>query len=283
MDGFFARQISTNLKGKDDPRTYLMQTSDGGANWKRINIQGADVNARLVRIIFSRGRGWVFGEEGAIFTTRDSGVTWTRLQSPTRHLLLGGTFIDDDRGWLVGAGATIIQTSDGGETWHISRLVDASRAGIRFACNVVCRQSFGWAVGERRGHDGLAVAQTGESGIRAVTPVIGQSVADRLRVDAIDADRRAERLRAALGELRHRAHARSRSNGPCGRGVDRRVVVRGRDHVLGEDLRLDGARSRVAEALRDHGDRDHEREADRQRRGARTGPARIPHRVAASQ
>ena len=97
-----------DLKSKDDPRTYLMQTSDGGANWKRINIQGADVNVRLVRVIFRRGRGWVFGEEGAIFTTRDSGVTWTRLQSPTRHLLLGGTFIDDDRGWLVGAGATII-------------------------------------------------------------------------------------------------------------------------------------------------------------------------------
>src|SRR4030095_15486954 len=60
-----------DLKGKDDPRSYLMQTSDGGENWKRVNIRGADVNARLVRTIFSRGRGWVFGEEGTIFTTSD--------------------------------------------------------------------------------------------------------------------------------------------------------------------------------------------------------------------
>jgi photosystem II stability/assembly factor-like uncharacterized protein len=136
-----------DLKGKDDPRTYLMQTTDAGASWKRINIAGADVNARLVRAIFSGGRGWAFGEEGAIFTTRDNGVTWTQLQSPTRHLLLGGTFIDDDRGWLVGAGATIIQTSDGGETWHVSKLGDASRTGVRFTATSFVGNRFGWAVG----------------------------------------------------------------------------------------------------------------------------------------
>ncbi|MGH9875566.1 MAG: WD40/YVTN/BNR-like repeat-containing protein [Pyrinomonadaceae bacterium] len=136
-----------DLKLKDDPRTYLMQTTDAGDSWKRINIQGADVNARLVRAIFSGDRGWAFGEEGAIFTTRDMGVTWTRLQSPTRHLLLGGTFIDDDRGWLVGAGATIIQTSDGGETWHLSRLTDAVGPAVRFGATSFVGNRLGWAVG----------------------------------------------------------------------------------------------------------------------------------------
>ena len=136
-----------NLKGKDDPRTYLMQTTDAGDRWTRVDIRGADVNARLVRAIFSSGRGWAFGEEGAIFTTRDQGVTWSRVQSPTRHLLLGGTFIDEDRGWLVGAGATIIQTADGGETWHVSVLRDASRAGIRFTATSFVGNRLGWAVG----------------------------------------------------------------------------------------------------------------------------------------
>ena len=137
-----------DLKSKNDPRTYLMQTSDGGKNWKRINIQGVDVDARLVRAVFRQGgRGWAFGEAGTIFTTRDSGVSWTRLRSPTRHLLLGGTFIDEDRGWLVGAGATIIQTSDGGETWHISRLDDASRTAVRFGATSFVDNRLGWAVG----------------------------------------------------------------------------------------------------------------------------------------
>lgn len=136
------------LKGQADPRTYLMQTTNGGESWKRINIRGADVDARLVRAVFSRGgRGWAFGEAGAIFTTRDSGASWTRLSSPTKHLLLGGDFVDEDRGWLVGAGATIIQTSDGGETWHLSRLAQPGQNAVRFAATSFVDNRLGWAVG----------------------------------------------------------------------------------------------------------------------------------------
>ena len=136
------------LKTKDQPRTYLMQTTDGGEHWKRIDLPGVDVDARLVRAVFSpRGRGWTFGEGGAIYATRDAGANWTRLQSPTRHLLLGGTFIDDDRGWLVGAGATIIQTSDGGETWHVSRFPTAGQNAVRFAATSFVDNRLGWAVG----------------------------------------------------------------------------------------------------------------------------------------
>jgi len=134
------------LKGKD-ARTYLMQTTDGGETWKRIDIGRTDVNARLTRAIFSHGRGWAFGEEGAIWTTRDSGATWTQLQSPTRHLLLGGSFVDEYRGWLVGAGSTVIQTSDGGETWHVSRLTDSGQPAIRFAATSFVDNRLGWTVG----------------------------------------------------------------------------------------------------------------------------------------
>lgn len=136
------------LKGKDEPRSYLMQTKDGGANWTRVDIRGVEVDARLLRAVFSRGgRGWAFGEEGTIFTTRDSGATWARLQSPTRHLLLGGTFIDEDRGWLVGAGATIIQTSDGGETWHLSRLIQPGQKAVRLTSTSFVDNRLGWVVG----------------------------------------------------------------------------------------------------------------------------------------
>jgi len=136
------------LKEKDDPRTYLMQTTDGGEHWKRIDIKDIDVDMRLLRAVFTRGgRGWVFGEYGSIYTTRDAGVNWTRLQSPTRHLLLGGIFVDDDRGWLVGAGATIIQTADGGDTWHVSKLPQAIEKAVRFSATSFVDNRLGWAVG----------------------------------------------------------------------------------------------------------------------------------------
>ncbi len=135
------------LKTKDEPRAYLMKTTNGGENWKRIEIKGFDIDAILVRALFSRnGRGWTFGEAGSIYTTHDSGDTWTKLRSPTRHLLLGGMFVDDDRGWLVGAGATIIQTSDGGETWYQSTLPQVEKS-IRFTATSFVDNRKGWAVG----------------------------------------------------------------------------------------------------------------------------------------
>ncbi len=135
-----------DLKTKEEPRTYLMNTNDGGNRWTRINIRGVEPDGRLVRAVFSpKGRGWTFGEGGAVFTMQDPSADWVPLQSPTRHLLLGGTFIDDYRGWLVGAGATIIQTSDGGETWHVSRLPAAK--GIRFNAASFVDNRLGWAVG----------------------------------------------------------------------------------------------------------------------------------------
>ena len=135
------------LKSNDDPRTYLMNTTDGGATWERVAIPGADINARLVRAVFSPGgsSGWAFGEGGAVYKSSAGDPKWVRLNAPTRHLLLGGTFIDEHRGWLVGAGATILQTSDGGETWHVSKLVNAP--GVRFNATSFFGNRLGWAVG----------------------------------------------------------------------------------------------------------------------------------------
>lgn len=139
------------LKTSEAPRTYLLHTEDGGATWEKVDINGDDkrwgnVDTRLTRVIFSRGgHGWVFGEAGTAYTTSDAGKTWKRVQLPTRYLLLGGAFVDNDRGWLVGAGATILQTSDGGDTWHLSRLGDMR--GVRFTSASFVDNRLGWAVG----------------------------------------------------------------------------------------------------------------------------------------
>ena len=135
------------LKTVDEPRAYLMRTTDGGEKWNRIEIKEFNIDSILVRAVFTRsGRGWTFGEGGAIYATRDSGDTWVRLRSPTRRLLLGGMFVDDDRGWIVGAGATIIQTADGGDTWYQSQLPQVEKT-IRFNATSFVDNRKGWAVG----------------------------------------------------------------------------------------------------------------------------------------
>ena len=134
-----------DLKTNDEQRAYLLKSTDGGEHWKRVNLRGANVDARLVRALFHNGRAWAFGEGGAIFTSHDSGASWIKLQVPTHYLLLGGTFIDENSGWLVGAGATILQTADGGETWHQGRLPNAANIRINATSFVSANQ--GWAVG----------------------------------------------------------------------------------------------------------------------------------------
>ena len=169
-----------DLKEKDEPRTYLMNTSDGGQRWTRVQMKGADPDARIVRALFNvSGRAWAFGEGGAIYSTRDFGGAWTKFNVPTRHLLLGGAFVDDDRVWLVGAGATILQTSDGGETWHMSRMAGAE--GTRFSAISFIDNRLGWAVGS-----GGAVYRTINGG-RTWLPQNSDVSADLLDVKFLDA------------------------------------------------------------------------------------------------
>ena len=160
QNGWLVCEVNAyELKTADEPRAYLMKTTDGGEKWQRVELKGFDINSILVRAVFSRGgRGWTFGEAGTIYTTRDAGETWSRLQSPTRRLLLGGMFVDDDRGWIVGAGATIIQTSDGGDTWYQSRLPEVDKT-LRFTAASFVDNRTGWAVGS-----GGSVYQTNNGG-----------------------------------------------------------------------------------------------------------------------
>ncbi|PYS50667.1 MAG: hypothetical protein DMF68_06465 [Acidobacteria bacterium] len=144
-----------DLKTNDEPRTYLMRTMDGGKIWKRVNVIGKDVDARLVRALFTNeGRGWAFGEGGLLYTTRDGGLNWERQLIPTRHLLLGGWFLNATQGWLVGAGATILQTTDGGLTWRTTLLLNeagskdvADAQHVRFNAVSFADRLHGWAVG----------------------------------------------------------------------------------------------------------------------------------------
>ena len=110
---------------KDEPRSYLLKTADGGETWARVDVTGAGEDLlQLARVRFADAeRGWVFGEEGALYATADGGATWTRQRVPTRHLLLGASLLDAQQGWLVGAGPTLLQTADGGVTWREGQIV----------------------------------------------------------------------------------------------------------------------------------------------------------------
>jgi len=148
---------------KEEARTYLLKTTDGGETWRRVDVlNGPDVDIVLARVRFADARhGWTFGEMGALFATEDGGGSWARQRVPTRHLLLGATFLDARQGWLVGAGSTLLQTVDGGASWRagevagstqkISVQASAQTSAPKLRLNAVSFADArrGWAVGAR--------------------------------------------------------------------------------------------------------------------------------------
>jgi photosystem II stability/assembly factor-like uncharacterized protein len=129
----------------NEPASYLLKTEDGGVNWRPVFLSSSDINARFVRLVFADAQhGWVFGETGIVFGTRDGGAHWMPQTGATKHLLLGGAFSSEAHGCLVGAGGTIIHTNDGGMNWQTSLVRDGAHVRFNAATLVGNR---GWAVG----------------------------------------------------------------------------------------------------------------------------------------
>ena len=107
------------IKSVDEPRGYLLKTTDGGETWTRVEVTKPDVILRLRRVVFADGaHGWTFGEAGTIYATADGGASWTKQFVPTRHLLLGASFLDNRQGWIVGGSGSVLWTADGGAQWR---------------------------------------------------------------------------------------------------------------------------------------------------------------------
>lgn len=61
----------------------------------------------------------VVGERGHILISTDKGETWLQASVPTRAMLTGVFFFDENLGWAVGHDSAILRTTDGGTTWEL--------------------------------------------------------------------------------------------------------------------------------------------------------------------
>ena len=126
--------------------SYLLKTSDGGANWERVQVlnQGRE---RVVKIFFTKNEnGFAVGEAGAIWQTTDDKSVWKKLTLPVRYLMLDGAFADNLHGSLVGGGGTTLFTEDGGLTWNPAA-VDRTNAAVKLNSIFFVNKNVGWTVG----------------------------------------------------------------------------------------------------------------------------------------
>jgi len=61
----------------------------------------------------------VVGERGHILISTDKGMTWQQEPVPTRAMLTGVDFFDENLGWAVGHDSVILRTTDGGASWEL--------------------------------------------------------------------------------------------------------------------------------------------------------------------
>jgi len=83
-----------------------------------IPVAAREIRQNLFGTCFADARqGWMVGELGRVFHTRDGGATWERQDSGTRHPLLAVACVDERTAWAAGKEGIVLGTTDGGATW----------------------------------------------------------------------------------------------------------------------------------------------------------------------
>ena len=101
--------FTTDRKDKDKPLVLI--TSDGGEHWTETPIKEAGISL----FFLDDSTGWMITEKG-VWTTAESGRTWTKLkQAPSGLLRIW--FLDRQHGFAAGLQKRVFETLDGGESW----------------------------------------------------------------------------------------------------------------------------------------------------------------------
>lgn len=102
---------TTDRKEKDHPLVLL--TSDAGVHWTETPVKETGTSM----FFLDDSTGWMVTDKG-IWTTVESGRTWTKLKSaPTA--LLRVWFLDRQHGFAAGLQKRVFETLDGGQTWTL--------------------------------------------------------------------------------------------------------------------------------------------------------------------
>ncbi len=86
---------------------------DGGKSWSSQYLGKQNYDLFFV----DQAYGWLSGDSGTIYSTIDSGLSWTAQNLNTLDTLKCIYFLNRDTGWVAGIRGRLFKTVDGGNTW----------------------------------------------------------------------------------------------------------------------------------------------------------------------
>ena len=100
----------------------ILYSADGGDSWQ---MQNSGTNFRLESVCFyDRDNGWIVGSivkdtsrDKQILKTTDRGVTWNKIDVPTKEWLSSVYSLNGIEVYAVGSIGNIIKSTDRGDTW----------------------------------------------------------------------------------------------------------------------------------------------------------------------
>jgi photosystem II stability/assembly factor-like uncharacterized protein len=97
----------------------ILETNDGGENWKPLTLALDDSRYRFDAISFAGKEGWIVGEPALLLHTTDEGRSWSRI--PLSEKLPGSPIsisaLGPDTAEMATDVGAIYQTKDGGKNW----------------------------------------------------------------------------------------------------------------------------------------------------------------------
>jgi len=129
--------IGGTTRDKDNSRTLVLETTDGGIKWDTIYLSTQKGEYPWKFSFPSREKGFISIQrnvrDGRFYhlQTVDGGKSWTEMEhSESYYYVQGIGFINEEVGWIGGSNARTFETRDGGKTW--SKLRDIGKGFNNF-------------------------------------------------------------------------------------------------------------------------------------------------------
>jgi photosystem II stability/assembly factor-like uncharacterized protein len=149
---FVQMEFVDNLHGWVLEPFAIWRTEDGGSNWQQYVPSSAPnlIKEATYRFYFlDKLIGWLGGQNGAVYYTKEGGKTWesTRIDTEEKPYDFDNVFfLDELTGWVNGFRGGFFRTDDGGKSW---RYLPFRLPGDNWAIRSVyfINKNEGWAVG----------------------------------------------------------------------------------------------------------------------------------------